>query len=193
MNTTTTSDGISTAEPAQIRLDGTRWVHRLLWRAYEIQPLNVLNSGRLPEMGSSGLLVAADLYRLAKSLQGAAFNATTGRLDYHGLAGSPVFAEYQRCARRLQVFDPVTLRSREARLAFWINLYNALIIHAVSSFEVQHSVQEISGFFWRAAYNIGGRRYSAHDIEHGILRANATYPGLPGRQFGPLTPGANSA
>ena len=48
---------------------------------------------------------------------------------------------------------------------------------------MKKSVQDVSGFFWRAAYNVGGRRYSAHDIEHGILRANAAYPAIPGRQF----------
>src|SRR6266849_1542300 len=188
MNSTPALDVISTADSAPIQLDGTRWMHRLLWRYYGIQPEAILNGGAIPEMAVSGLPVAADLYRLAKALQGAAFNPTTGRLDYSGLAGSALFAEYRLCTRRLQVFDPATLPSREARLAFWINLYNALIIDAVIAFGVKQSVQEVRGFFWRAAYNVGGRRYCAHDIEHGIFRANAAYPGIPGRQFGPHDP-----
>ena len=53
---------------------------------------------------------------------------------------------------------------------------------------MQQSVQEIKGFFWRAAYNIGGLRYSAHDIEHGILRANAAHPAIPSAHFGPRDP-----
>jgi hypothetical protein len=40
------------------------------------------------------------------------------------------------------------------------------------------------GFFWRAAYNIGGRRYCAYDIEYGLLRANAPHPAIPGPHFG---------
>ena len=169
-------------------LHGVRWIHQLLWRAYGIRPEAVLNSGSVPEVEPDGLPVAADLYRMAKALQAAAYDPLTGRLDYSGLAGSALFAEYRLCARRLQVFDPATLPSREARLAFWINLYNALIIDAVIACGVKRSVQQIRGFFWRAAYNIGGRRYSAHDIEHGILRANRAYPAIPGRQFGPRDP-----
>jgi hypothetical protein len=83
---------------------------------------------------------------------------------------------------------PASLQSREERLAFWINLYNALIIDAVISFGVQGSVQRARGFFWRAAYNIGGRRYAAHDIEHGILRANAPHPAIPGAHLAKRDP-----
>ncbi len=179
---------VSTPKSVPLQLPGIRWIHRLLWRAYGIRPEEVLNGGSVPEWEPGGLPVAADLYRMAKALQAAAYDPLTGRLDYSGLAGSTLFAEYRLCTRRLQVFDPATLPSRETRLAFWINLYNALIIDAVISFEVKQSVQHIRGFFWRAAYNIGGRRYSAHDIEHGILRANAAYPAIPGSHFSPRDP-----
>jgi hypothetical protein len=75
-------DVISRADPAPVQLDGTRWVHRLLWRAYGIQPEAVLNNGPLPGMGTGGLPVAADLYRTAKALQVAAYDPGTGQLDY---------------------------------------------------------------------------------------------------------------
>ena len=38
-------------------------------------------------------------------------------------------------------------------------------------------------FFRRAAYNVGGYRVSADDIEHGILRSNKGHPYFPGRHF----------
>ena len=43
-------------------------------------------------------------------------------------------------------------------------------------------------FFRRAAYNVGGYRFSANDIEHGILRANRPHWAIPGPQFGPSDP-----
>jgi hypothetical protein len=63
------------------------------------------------------------------------------------------------------------------------NLYNALIIDAVIAYGARRSITEIPSVFDRAAYRIGGFRFSANDIEHGILRANAGHPLLPGAQF----------
>lgn len=163
--------------------DRARWVHRLLLRLYGIQPGVVLNGGPRPNVPSGSLPIAADLYRIAKALQATAYDPVAGRLDYTGLADSALFAEYRLCTRRLQAFDPATLNTHAERLAFWINLYNALIIDAVITFGVRGSVQNAKGFFWRAAYNLGGRRYAAHDIEHGILRANAPHPAIPGAHF----------
>ncbi|MBI5828578.1 MAG: DUF547 domain-containing protein [Chloroflexi bacterium] len=129
---------------------------------------------------------------IINALKAEAYDTVHGRVDYARLRASPTYAEYCRCARRLQSFDPVTLGSREERLAFWINLYNALIVDAVIQFEVKRSVNEAPGFFWRAAYNIGGQRYCAFDIEYGILRANAPHPAIPGAHFGASDPRRHS-
>ncbi len=128
--------------------------------------------------------VAADLHRIVNALKAEAYDTERCRIDYAHLCLSPTYAEYCRCARRLQSFDPEVLGSRKERLAFWINLYNALIVDAVIQFEVKRSVNEAPGFFWRAAYNIGGLRYGAFDIEYGILRANAPHLAIPGAHFG---------
>jgi hypothetical protein len=53
---------------------------------------------------------------------------------------------------------------------------------------VQRSVTEgwlgILRFFRKAAYNVGGMRFSLEDIEHGILRANRGLMFIPGMHFG---------
>lgn len=134
------------------------------------------------------LPLAADLFRMVNRIKAEAYDSAHRQVNYAHLRASPTYAEYRQCARRLQTFDPATLTSREDQLAFWINLYNALIVDAVIQFEVKHSVTEVPGFFWRAAYAIGGRRYSAFDIEYGILRANAPHPAIPGPHFGPRDP-----
>src|SRR5262249_33790817 len=88
--------------------------------------------------------------------------------------------------------DLATLSSRDARLAFWINVYNALVIDAVIAFHVRRSVTEgrlgLLAFFRRAAYVVGGYRLNCDDIEHGILRGNRGRPFVPGPQFGPADP-----
>lgn len=68
------------------------------------------------------------------------------------------------------------LRSREEALAFWINLYNALVLHGALAMRVSRSMQELPGFFARAAYNVGGLHHSLDVIEHGLLRANRGHP-----------------
>lgn len=127
---------------------------------------------------------AADMRRIINVLKAEAYDTEHGRMDYARLCASPTYAEYCQCARRLQSFDPATLANREERLPFWINLYNALVVDAVIQFGVKRSVNEAPGFLWRAAYDIGGRRYCSFDIEYGILRANAPHPAIPGPHFG---------
>ncbi len=159
-----------------------RLAHRLLLLRYGIRPDLALNRG--PEPSGEMPSVAADLLRIVRQMEVEAYDVKAGRVDYARLSGSPTYAEYRQCARRLQSFDPGALESHEERLAFWINLYNALVVDAVIQFGVRRTVNEVPGFFWRAAYLIGGQRCCAHDVEHGILRANASYPAIPGRHFG---------
>ena len=70
------------------------------------------------------------------------------------------------------------MATRDERKAFWINIYNVLVIHGLVAYEVEKSVQEIHGTFERMAYVIGGLRYSLADIEHGILRSNRAHHGI---------------
>jgi hypothetical protein len=161
-----------------------RLIHRFIFLRYGISTDFVLNRGPAPPREATSLPVAADMLRIVNALKAEAYEATGGRVDYARLRASAAYAEYGLCARRLPTFDPATLTTREERLAFWINLYNALIVDAVIQFGVKRSVNEAPGFFWRAAYDIGGRRYSAFDIEYGILRANAPHPAIPDPHFG---------
>ncbi|MGR3219568.1 MAG: DUF547 domain-containing protein, partial [Candidatus Anammoxibacter sp.] len=56
-------------------------------------------------------------------------------------------------------------------------------LRSFGSIETDNTVKEISGFYSRIKYNIGGIEFSADDIEHGILRANAVPPGSLTKQF----------
>ena len=66
-----------------------------------------------------------------------------------------------------------------AARTFWINLYNALTLHALAVHSVQTTVLEIPGFADRFAYRVDGLNFSLNDIEHGVLRGNRTLLGTP--------------
>ena len=165
-----------------------RLIRRLIEWRYGITPQTVLNDGPTPTDISEP--VDAHLKTAMNQIKAAAFQTNGGevRVDYAQLRASEAYAQYRLCARRLQTFDPARLPTHEVRLAFWINVYNALLIDAVIAYEVQRSVKDVGGFFWRTAYNINGYRFNTFDIEHGILRANAPHPAIPGPHFSSRDP-----
>ena len=113
------------------------------------------------------------------------------KVDYAALRASPLYHSFRLCTGTLRAFDPSALTDRHARLTFWINLYNTLVLDGVIALGVRHSVRERRAgttFFRQAAYVVGRQRMSCDDIEHGILRANRGHPFYPGRQFASSDP-----
>ena len=68
-----------------------------------------------------------------------------------------------------------------ARVAFWINLYNALFLHRVCLRPIRGSVLRQLSLFSGTAYEVGEERYSLDLIEHGVLRRNRRPPYRPRR------------
>jgi hypothetical protein len=165
-----------------------RGYHRLLDLYLRVDPASALNRGREPLPGGPG--IGQELSTAVHTMKAEAYDPSCNCFDYAALAQSRVYAQYRACSARLLEFDPSLLASREERLAFWLNLYNALIVDAVIAFRLKQSVREDRGFFRRAAYIVGGRRFSADDIEHGILRGNRRHfhPGILLPQFAPDDP-----
>jgi GH15 family glucan-1,4-alpha-glucosidase len=135
----------------------------------------LLNEGPTPGEGRGGD-IAKDLKHLMNLLRGAFFNPSEGRVAYEEMATSKVYRNYLECSRHLQRFDLERLVSRDDRMAFWINLFNVLVIHGVIELGIRDSVKGIPRFFRRIAYRIGGMEFTADDIEHGILRGNHRFP-----------------
>jgi hypothetical protein len=94
-------------------------------------------------------------------------------VDHARLAASPEAAAAGARARELARVDPAGLAARPLRLAFWINVYNALIVHGVVAFGVRGTVHRTWNFFGRAAYRVGDGIFTLEEIEHGLLRNNA--------------------
>ena len=107
-----------------------------------------------------------------------------GRVYYGRLASSDAFAEAESAARALAGVRLEELTARGARLAFWINVYNALVLHGIVRLGVRASVRRVWNFFGRVSYRVGGHVVSLDDVEHGVLRDNRRRPWPPLRPFG---------
>lgn len=162
--------------------------HRLVDLALRVDPSSALNRGREPRPGGPG--IGRELFAAVQAMKAEAYDPGCNCFDYTALAGSDCYSQYRACSAQLLEFDPSVLQTRQERLAFWINLYNALIVDAVIAFRLKESVQEDRGYFRRAAYVVGGQRYSADDVEHGILRGNRRHfhAGIFLPQFAPSDP-----
>lgn len=177
----TLMDGLVTAREA------------LISRSLGFRRSAVLNN--MPGAGPvlPGPALAATLKRAANALKAAGVDEAGKHVDYARLRASDAYAALRNeLTPQLRGFDLATLITNEEHLAFWINLYNVLVIDAAITFSISRSVTEgrlgVLAFFRRAAYNVGGQRFSANDIEHGILRANRPHWAIPGQQFGPSDP-----
>ncbi len=77
------------------------------------------------------------------------------------------FAEF--AATRLQLVNPADWSHAE-RLAFFLNLYNAMTIHAKIMHPEPTSMTERAAFFAGVSYRFGSVLLSLDEVEHGLLR-----------------------
>lgn len=98
-------------------------------------------------------------------------------IDYALLAKSDAFRQYALSSAELQCVDIQSLTTDE-RLAFFINIYNALCLHGHVVFGAPTNFLKRISFFRGMAYRLGGLDYTLDDIEHGILRGNKRPPSL---------------
>ena len=159
---------------------GVRTANQIANRVLGIGPNDLLN----PEPARSGLEnPARKLREIANDMRAQAISPETGEVDYGKLVESESYARFKTFARALPYCTKEDLGDRPHQIAFWINLYNALILHGVLHYKVSGSMLRDIGFFRRVAYNVGGMRFSAAAIEHGLLRGNRRHPYLPFTQF----------
>jgi hypothetical protein len=90
-------------------------------------------------------------------------------------------AEADRLAVRLAALDPLAISGDEARIAFWVNVYNALLLRELARAPRTGSLLRNRRMFRTAACRVGEHDYSLDVIEHGVLRRNARVPARPAR------------
>lgn len=166
---------------------------KLLDKLSGAQAGNVLNDSSARSDLEPGVDLAAELKRALDRIKSTATDESGLHVNYAYLRASAAYQEFRtKCSPHLRNFDPAGLASRKESLAFWINLYNVLVVDSVIALGIQKSVIEgrlgLLTFFRCAAYNVGGFRLSLEEIEHGILRGNRGHPIIPGRQIAPRDP-----
>ncbi|KAM6955503.1 uncharacterized protein PEZ65_003342 isoform 2-T3 [Lycodopsis pacificus] len=92
-------------------------------------------------------------------------------VDYKGMSANPAFERYCELAVQLQRVELLSL-SREEKLAFFINIYNALVIHGYLRLGAPTNMWQRYRFFNYVSYLIGGEVFTLQDIENGVLRGN---------------------
>jgi GH15 family glucan-1,4-alpha-glucosidase len=153
-----------------------------------ILPVRVTLNNGLAESSLPPQDIGLHLKSVMNRLRGAFFDSGRGRVAYEEMRTSELYRKLVNLSYGLRELDPAALSTHEARTAFWINLYNVIVIHGVIEMEVRDSVKEVWRFFKRVGYRIGGHSYTPEDIEHGILRSNRRPPYSLFRRFGPDDP-----
>ncbi|KAI4295571.1 hypothetical protein L6164_035604 [Bauhinia variegata] len=83
---------------------------------------------------------------------------------------------FRSLVSRLQEVDPRKMKHEE-KLAFWINVHNALVMHALLIYGIPTSNLKRMSSVLKAAYNIGGHTVSVDMIQNFILGCRLPRPG----------------
>ncbi|XP_061974434.1 uncharacterized protein LOC133696298 [Populus nigra] len=104
-------------------------------------------------------------------------------LDYAGISKSEEFRRYDNLAQDLHRVDLLKL-SQDEKLAFFLNLHNAMVIHAVIRVGCPEGAIDRRSFYSDFQYIVGGSPYSLNTIKNGILRSNRRSPYSLVKPFG---------
>lgn len=133
-------------------------------------------------MGSS-FVFAGEEYEMFTELLGK--YVADGQVDYKGMAGSKTL---DSAIEQFAGMDPQKLSSREEKLAFWINVYNAYTLKVICDNYPLKSISELhrGGLVWGSLFKttvwhkkfvkINNETTSLDFIEHKILRAGFNEP-----------------
>ena len=103
--------------------------------------------------------------------QGQLNNVNLMTVDYIGIKSDK---SYQRVVSQIESFDTVKLKTKQEKLAFYINAYNVLAIKMVLDHWPVESIKDIGGLFspvWKKeAGTINHKTVTLHHVEHEVLR-----------------------
>ncbi|KAJ8253154.1 hypothetical protein GJAV_G00209720 [Gymnothorax javanicus] len=143
-----------------------------LFRLVEHDPNSALNGGKTAECSP---LQAAELSEILRNMMLRLYAdhiSPDGKsVDYKAMSQSPSFEQYCEMAVQLQRVDLLGLSDAE-KLAFFINIYNALVIHGNVQRGAPKNTWQRYQFFNCVSYLIGGEVFTLQDIENGVLRGN---------------------
>ncbi|KAH0452151.1 hypothetical protein IEQ34_019450 [Dendrobium chrysotoxum] len=128
--------------------------------------------------------IASSLRLLSYGIYEAYVSEDGNHVDYESIYHSEEFKRYLRIIEELERVDLDCL-SREEKLAFFINLYNMMVIHAILTCGFPVGPLDRRKFLGDFKYVIGGYSYSLSAIQNGVLRGNQRPPYNLTKPFGP--------
>ncbi|KAJ0981787.1 hypothetical protein J5N97_010042 [Dioscorea zingiberensis] len=87
-----------------------------------------------------------------------------------------ILQNYKSLVHQLESVDPRKMNVDE-KLAFWINIHNALMMHAYLDHGIPQNNMKRASLFTKVAYTIGGRVVNVDTIQGVILRCRTHRPG----------------
>eukprot|EP00897_Mesotaenium_endlicherianum_P004584 jgi/Mesen1/4153/ME000219S03282 len=135
-----------------------------------LDPYGVLGDHPCPDAGHYGAMLEVERPPLEEG-RGPADELL---LSPWGLYGS---SPWWALALQLEVLTPEAV-SGDQKLAFWINLYNALLMHTYMVHGVPKNQVKRVALMAKAALTVGGHHFTALSIEHTVLRACSHRPSL---------------
>ena len=112
----------------------------------------------------------------------------TGLVYYHGLKANP--QELKAFVTQLDQLDRIVYGqwNDQEKIAFWINVYNALTLQAIidnypiqasfwkSAIYPKNSIRQIGGVWDELQFGVMGKKMTLDDIEHIVLRTEFNEP-----------------
>ncbi|KAI0502236.1 hypothetical protein KFK09_017183 [Dendrobium nobile] len=81
---------------------------------------------------------------------------------------SKMLSIFRILVKQLKSIDP-TKMANEEQIAFWLNIHNALVMHAFLAYGIHQGRMKSKSSILKAAYNIGGHSINAYVIRSSIL------------------------
>ncbi|XP_020518817.1 uncharacterized protein LOC18427447 isoform X1 [Amborella trichopoda] len=127
--------------------------------------------------GVFGMEKSFDPYRVPEKLSWAHIGNYSSAVEVSWMSVGKKQLEYAAEALRrfrslveqLAKVNPACMTCNE-KVAFWINVYNALIMHAYLAYGVPRSDLKLLSLMQKASYTVGGHSFSAAAIEYIILK-----------------------
>lgn len=91
-----------------------------------------------------------------------------GNVDYNGLKNN--YSELKTYLDLLSSAIPNESQSRDYKLAYWINTYNALTVDLIIKNYPLESIKDIKNPWEQRLWKLGNKNYNLEEIEHEILR-----------------------
>ncbi|KAA0067556.1 hypothetical protein IC582_021808 [Cucumis melo] len=120
-------------------------------------------------------IVAQKLAKIMSAILESYASEDLQHIDYLTISNTEEFRRYINVIEDLHRVNLLELSQNE-KLAFFLNLYNAMVIHGLIRFGRLEGVIDRKSFFSDFQYLVGGHPYSLIAIKNGILRGNRRPP-----------------